>query len=93
MVNIAFYTDLQSLQICNYAQKWRICRGNGKYAPNESFYDHLCPRRKAANFCHPGLDQFLDPLTVIIIHFKQLIHPYAINDELRTGSLLNLNYI
>ena len=90
MVYIAYFTEL-NLQICDYAQKRCICRENCKYAFDENFYGHFCPRRKAANFCHPGLDQFLDPLTVIIIHFKQLTHPYAINDELCTGSLLNLN--
>ena len=36
MVYIAFYTEL-NWQICNYAQKRRICRGNSKYA----FYEHF----------------------------------------------------
>ena len=39
-----------NLQICNYAQKRRIC----KYALDENFHGHFCPRRKAAKFCHPG---------------------------------------
>ena len=53
MVFIAYYTEL-NLQICNYAQKRRICRGNSKYALDDFFCEHFCPRRKAANFCHPG---------------------------------------
>ena len=51
MVNIAFYAEL-NFQICNYAQKRRICRENSKYAW-QKFHGHFCPRRKAANFCHP----------------------------------------
>ena len=47
-----YYTEL-NLQICNYAQKQRICREKGKYALDEFFYGHFCPRQKAANFCHP----------------------------------------
>ena len=50
-VYIAYYTEID-LQICNYAQKWRICRENSKYAPDK-FCGHLCIRRKDANFCHP----------------------------------------
>ena len=53
MVFITYYTELD-LQICNYMQKRRICRKNSKYALDENFYDHFCPRRKAANFCHLG---------------------------------------
>ena len=51
MVCIAYYTEL-NLQICNYAQKRRICRDNSKYALDENFHGNFCPRRKAANFCH-----------------------------------------
>ena len=40
MVYIAYYTDL-SLQICNYAQKRRICRINSKYALDEIFMANL----------------------------------------------------
>ena len=36
MVYIAFYTEL-NWQICNYAQKRRICRENSKY----TFYEHF----------------------------------------------------
>ena len=54
MVCIAYYTEL-NVQICNYAQKQRICRENSKHALDESFYGHFCPRRNAANSCHPGL--------------------------------------
>ena len=34
----------------------RICRENSKYALDESFYGHFCPRRKAGNFFQPGDD-------------------------------------
>ena len=44
------------MQICNYAQKQCICRENCKYAFDENFHGHFCPRRKAAKFCHPGAD-------------------------------------
>ena len=54
MVHIAYYTEL-NLQICNYAQKRRICREISKYAPDENFCGHFCPRRKTANFCHPRM--------------------------------------
>ena len=57
MVYIAYFTEL-NLQICDYAQKRRICRKNCKYALDENFHDHFCPRRKAAKFCHPGFDSF-----------------------------------
>ena len=43
-----------SCNFCNDAQKGRICRKNSKYALDENFYGHFCPRRKAANFCHLG---------------------------------------
>ena len=56
MVHIAYYAEL-NLQICNYAQKRIICRKNSKYAPDENFCGHFCPRRKAANFCHPVFSQ------------------------------------
>ena len=46
MVYIAYLTEL-ILQICNYAQKRRICRKNSKYALDENLYDHFCPRQKA----------------------------------------------
>ena len=36
MVYIAYFTEL-NLQICDYAQKRRICRENSKYAPDKSF--------------------------------------------------------
>ena len=54
MVYIAYYTEL-NLQICNYAQKRRICRENSKYVLDKNFYGHFCARRKAVNFCHPDL--------------------------------------
>ena len=51
-VFIAFYTE-SNLQNSNYAQKRCICRENSQQAPDENFYGHLCPRRKAVNFCQP----------------------------------------
>ena len=41
------------MQICDYAEKRRICRENCKYALDKNFHGHFCPRRKAAKFCHP----------------------------------------
>ena len=52
VVYIAYYTEL-NLQLCNYAQKRRICRENS----NENFYGHFCFRRKA-NFCHSVNKEF-----------------------------------
>ena len=52
MVYIAYFTEL-NLQICDYAQKRRICRENCNFAFDENFHGHFCPRRKAAKFCHP----------------------------------------
>ena len=52
---IAYYIDL-NLQICDYTQKRRICRDNCKYALDEHFHGHFCPRRNAAKFCHPACE-------------------------------------
>ena len=52
MVYIAYCTVL-NLQICINSLKRRICGENSKYAFDENVYGHFCPRRKAANFCHP----------------------------------------
>ena len=52
MLYIAYFTAL-NLQICDYAQKRRICRKNCKYVLDENFHGHFCPRRKAAKFWHP----------------------------------------
>ena len=52
MVYIAYYTEL-NMQICNYAKKTTHLLQNSKYAFAENLYGHFCPRRKAANFCHP----------------------------------------
>ena len=54
MVYIAYFTEL-NLQICDYAQKQRICRENYKYAFDENFYGHFSPWQKGAKFCHPGV--------------------------------------
>ena len=43
MVYIAYFTEL-NLQICNYEQKRRICRGNCKYALDENFHCLFCSR-------------------------------------------------
>ena len=53
IVYIAYFTKL-NLQICDYAQKRRICREKRKYVLDENFQGHFCLRRKAANFCHPA---------------------------------------
>ena len=58
MVYIAYFTKL-SLQICDYAQKRRICRENCNYAFDERFHGHVCPRRKPAKSCHPDSPQHL----------------------------------
>ena len=52
MVYIAYFTELNS-KIWEYAQKRRICRENCKYALDERFHGHFCPRRKPAKSCHP----------------------------------------
>ena len=52
MVYIAYFTELNS-KIWDYAQKRRICRENCKYALDERFHGHFCPRRKPAKSCHP----------------------------------------
>ena len=59
MVYIAYFTELD-LQICNYAQKQRICCENCKYGLDENFHGHFCPQQKAANFCHPVFIQLLE---------------------------------
>ena len=58
IVYIAYFTEL-NLQICDYAQKQRICRENCQYAFDEKFHGHFCPRRNAANFCHPDHHDYL----------------------------------
>ena len=55
MVYIAYFTELNS-KIWDYAQKRRICRENFKYALDERFHGHFCPRRKPAKSCHPDDD-------------------------------------
>ena len=57
MIYIAYFIEL-ILQICDYAQKRRICRESCKYALDKNFHGHFCPRRKAAKFCHPGIAYF-----------------------------------
>ena len=42
IVYIAYYTEL-NLQICDYAQKRRICRKNCKYAFDEIFMAIFAP--------------------------------------------------
>ena len=58
IIYIAEYTELN--KNCNYASKRRFCRENNKYAADENFCGHFCPRRKAANFCHPDYDYDYD---------------------------------
>ena len=66
MVYITYFTEL-NLQICDYAQKRRICRENCKYVLDESLHGHFCPRWKAAKFCHPGNN---DTCTVCFLFSK-----------------------
>ena len=58
MVYIAYLTELD-LQICNYAQKRHIYREivNTRLTKFVWPIGHFCPRRKAANFCHPESGQ------------------------------------
>ena len=42
------------------SQKLRICRESSKYRLDENLYGHFCPRRKAANFCHPVGNTYLE---------------------------------
>ena len=71
MVYIAYFTEL-NLQICEYAQKRRICRRNCKYAIDENFHGHFCPRRKAAKFCHPALHP---QYSILHPHYLNIINP------------------
>ena len=59
MIYIAYFIEL-ILQICDYAQKRRICRESCKYALDKNFHGQFCPRRKAAKFCHPGIAYFTE---------------------------------
>ena len=52
MVYIAYFTEL-NLQICDYAQKQRICRKNCKYALDKSFHGHFCPLTKGCQILPP----------------------------------------
>ena len=52
IIYIAEYTELN--KNCNYASKRCFCCENNKYVADENFCGHFCPRRKAANFCHPA---------------------------------------
>ena len=64
IVYIAYFTELK-LQMCDYAQKRHICREKCKYALDENFYGHFCPRRKVAKFCHPASDTVIDIVDII----------------------------
>ena len=82
---VCFHCFQSNLQICNYAQKRRICHENSKYMPDENFCGHFCPRWKAANFCHPEFYQnktpladkgiFLSPLLPSLWHLTELEEP------------------
>ena len=67
MVYIAYFTEL-NLQICDNAQKRRICRENCKYAFDENFHGHFCPRRwlpSSATLCHNINDIYAKNITMI----------------------------
>ena len=69
MVYIAYFTEL-NLQICNYAQKQRICRENCKYGLDEKF----CPRRwPSSATLLPTLSKFLPSINVDIIKTFQAV--------------------
>ena len=53
MVHVAYNIEMILKASKNYAFVVKI--ENSKYAPDENFCSHICPRRKAANFCHPGI--------------------------------------
>ena len=62
--------------IFNRIRKFAITR---KYAPDENFWGHFCPRRKAANFCHPGLKHYCPMLNAAlewIDHVKNFVTPW-----------------
>ena len=65
--HIAYFTEL-GLQICDYAQKRRICRENCIYSFDENFHGQFCPRRKAAKFYHPASPFCIYPCTVLSLH-------------------------
>merc|ERR1712227_1020090 len=67
MVYIAYFTELNS-KILDYAQKRRICCENCKYALDERFHGHFCPRRKPAKSCHPVLVYF--PIIGQFLHYS-----------------------
>jgi len=81
MAYVAYYSEL-NVQICDYAQKRRILRENGKNALDEYFHGHVCLRRKAANFCHPDVgdedveDEYDD------ITEEELLSKVLVNDDL-----------
>ena len=52
MVYIAYFTELK-LQICDYAQKRRICRENCKYALDERFHGHFPSDERLPSFATP----------------------------------------
>ena len=51
MVYIAYDTEMILKASKNYAFVAKI--ENSKFAHDKNFCSHFCPRRKAANFCHP----------------------------------------
>ena len=72
-VYIAYHSEL-NLQICIYEQKRRICCENSKYLLDENSYGHFCPRRMAANFCHPGFrhNKWQTIIVCVVINWKFL---------------------
>ena len=77
MVYIAYFTELNS-KTWDYAQKRRICRENCKYALDERFHCHFCPRRKPAKSCHPGIwlnKLFSLTLELCGLHFYLFLFP------------------
>ena len=70
MVYIVYFTEL-NLKICDYVQKRRIFCENCKYALDERFHGHFCPRRKPAKSCHPELtQQYIIDGTMVLYSFR-----------------------
>ena len=61
---IVYWVIFANLQL---GAKGRICRENSKYALDENFYGHFCPRRKAANFWHLGSPWYIFVIGVMSI--------------------------
>ena len=71
-----YYLTELNLQICDYAQKQRICRENCKHALDKNFHGHFCSQRKDAKFCHPESDHSII-LTLYLVFSQFFGEPIA----------------